>query len=47
MSLTSGISVRGGVENTNANFDPNKTPIEWKRHYEQSEAIRGDCYANA
>jgi hypothetical protein len=47
MSVTSGISVRGGVENINANFDPDETPIQLKRHYEQSEAIQGECYANA
>jgi len=43
---TSGLSVRGGVENINANSDSVETPIQSKRHYEQSEAIQGECYAN-
>jgi hypothetical protein len=46
MSVTSGLSVRGGVENINANSDPVETPIQLKRHCEQSEAIQGECYAN-
>jgi hypothetical protein len=46
MSVTSGLSVRGGVENISANSDPVETPIQLKRHYEQSEAIQGECYAN-
>jgi hypothetical protein len=45
MSVTSRLSVRGGVGNINANSDPVKTPIQLKRHYEQSEAIQGECYA--
>ena len=28
------------------NSDPVETPIQLKRHYEQSEAIQGECYAN-
>jgi hypothetical protein len=46
MSVTSRLSVRGGVENINANSDPVETPIQLKRHYEQSEGIQGECYAN-
>jgi hypothetical protein len=46
MSVTSGLSARGGVENINANSDPVETPVELKRHDEQSEAIQGECYAN-
>jgi len=39
--------VRGGhVENINANSDQVETPIQLKRHYEQSEAIQGECHAN-
>jgi hypothetical protein len=44
MSVTSRLSVRGGVENINANSDPVETPIQLKRQFEQSEA--GECYAN-
>jgi hypothetical protein len=46
MSVTSKFSVRGGVGNINANSDLVETPIQLKRHYEQSEAIQGECYAN-
>jgi hypothetical protein len=46
MSVTSGLGVCGGVENINANSDPVETPIQLKRHYEQSEATQGECYAN-
>jgi AraC family transcriptional regulator len=46
MSVTGKLSVRGGVENINANSDAVETPIQLKRHYEQSEAIQGECYAN-
>jgi hypothetical protein len=46
MSVTSGMSVHGGVENINANSDPVETPIQLKRHYGQSEAIQGECHAN-
>jgi hypothetical protein len=28
------------------NSDPVETPIQLNRHYEQSEAIQGECYAN-
>jgi hypothetical protein len=38
MSVTSGLSVRGGVENINANSDPVETPIRLKRHYEQKRS---------
>jgi hypothetical protein len=38
MSVTS-----GGVENINANYDQSKTPIQLKRHYEQSETTQGEC----
>jgi hypothetical protein len=46
MSVTSRLSLRGGVGNIHANSDPVETPIQLKRHYEQSEAIQGECYAN-
>jgi hypothetical protein len=46
MSVTSGLSVRGGVENINANSDQVETPIQLKCHYEQSQAIQGECNAN-
>jgi hypothetical protein len=46
MSVTSGLGVCGGVENINANSDPLETPIQLKRHYEQSEASQGERYAN-
>jgi hypothetical protein len=45
-AVTTGLGVCGGVENINANSDPVETPIQLKRHYEQSEAIQGECYAN-
>jgi hypothetical protein len=46
MSVTSALGVCGSVENINANSDPVETPIQLKRHYEQSEATQGECYAN-
>ena len=47
MSVTSRSDVRGGrVENINANSDRVETPIQLKRHYEQSDAIQGECHAN-
>ena len=46
MSVTSGLGLCGGVENINANSDPLETPIQLKRHYEQSEATQGERYAN-
>jgi hypothetical protein len=44
MSVTSKLSVRGGVENINANTDLVETPFQLKRQYEQSN--EGECYAN-
>jgi hypothetical protein len=36
----------GGVKNVNANSDPVETAVRLKRHYEQSQAIQGESYAN-
>ena len=44
MSVTSKLSICGGVENINANTDLVETPFQLKRQYEQSN--EGECYAN-
>jgi hypothetical protein len=46
MPVTNDLGLCGGVENINANSDPVETPIQLKRHYEQSEATQGESYAN-
>ena len=43
MSVTSRLSVRGGVENINANSDPVETPMQLKRQYRAKRSRRVLC----